>query len=237
MTSVFLFLPMMLHVTNAFLPTTAAPAAPTSAVSLAPVDVTASPLLQTPGLAPQVLAHAIDAHACAEKRGALEDAAHPERLVVIDYSLPSTATRLWVIDLSTSQVLDAQRVAHGQGTGDDLARAFSNTDGSHQSSLGVFRTAETYVGQHGRSLRLDGLEPGFNDRARDRAIVVHGADYVSDDFISSTGRLGRSWGCPAVSNDAIDPLIDEIAGGTLVVSWYPDATWLTQSSFLNCEAP
>ena len=192
--------------------------------------------LSAPGLAPDVLAHAIDAHTCAERRGELAKSAHPERLVVIDYSLPSTATRLWVIDLDQRRVLDAQRVAHGQGTGDDLASVFSNNEGSHQSSLGVFRTAETYIGEHGRSLRLDGLEPGFNDRARVRTIVMHGADYVSDTFVAQVGRLGRSWGCPAVSNEAVGPLIDEIAGGTLVVSWYPDAKWLHQSTFLHCDA-
>lgn len=208
------------------LPVAATPSAPSPAQAL---DV--------PGLAPDVLARAIDAHVCAERRGELVRSAHPERLVVIDYSLPSTATRLWVLDLAQRRVLDAQRVAHGQGTGEDLATAFSNDDGSHQSSLGVFRTAEEYIGQHGRSLRLDGLEPGFNDRARERAIVVHGADYVSDSFVAQTGRLGRSWGCPAVSTDAVGPLIDEIGHGTLVVSWYPDATWLHDSTYLHCDAP
>jgi hypothetical protein len=213
------------------------PAALTPAVPSPSTDALAvCEQLSAPGLAPDVLAHAIDAHTCAARRGELAKSAHPERLVVIDYSLPSTATRLWVIDLDQRRVLDAQRVAHGQGTGDDLASVFSNNEGSHQSSLGVFRTAETYIGEHGRSLRLDGLEPGFNDRARERTIVMHGADYVSDTFVAQVGRLGRSWGCPAVSNEAVGPLIDEIAGGTLVVSWYPDATWLHQSTFLHCDA-
>lgn len=188
-------------------------------------------LAQASGLRRDVLERAMLATSCADQRG---DAA-PPTLTVIDFSLPSTAKRMWVFDLASHDLRFEEHVAHGQGTGDDLARAFSNTDGSHQSSLGVFRTAETYVGKHGRSLRLDGLEPGFNDRARQRAIVIHGADYVSETFIASHGRLGRSWGCPAVRTDVIDPLIDTIAGGGLVFAWYPEDEWLDASAYLNCE--
>lgn len=202
----------------------------------APVDPPGAPV-DAPGLPaprPEALQAALDAHACATARGTLDGADHPDRLVVIDFSLPSTARRLWVMDVPTGEVLLHEHVAHGQGTGDDLARVFSNVDGSHQSSLGVFLTAETYTGKHGRSLKLDGLEPGVNDRARARAIVIHAADYVSDAFIEKNGRLGRSWGCPAVHDDVLDPLLDHVAGGTLLVAWYPDAAWLERSTWLSC---
>jgi hypothetical protein len=127
-------------------------------------------------------------------------------------------------------------VAHGSGTGNDLATAFSNQVDSHQSSLGMFVAAETYVGKHGYSLRLDGLERGFNDRARERAIVVHGASYVSEQFAREQGRLGRSWGCPALSPSSAGPLIDRIKGGGLVFAYYPDQAWLNGSRLLG-ECP
>lgn len=184
---------------------------------------------------PEVLSDALSAHACAGARGALAGARHPDRLVVIDYSLPSTERRLWLLHVPTGEVLLHEHVAHGQGTGDNLARVFSNVPGSHTSSLGVFRAGEVYTGKHGRSLKLDGLEPGVNDLARERAIVIHAADYVSEDFIERQGRLGRSWGCPAVRPEIANTLIDSIAEGTLVVAWYPDPSWQQASSFLSCS--
>ncbi len=168
---------------------------------------------------------------CAAVRQVAVDA----RLVtLIDYSLPSTSPRLWVLDVGNGAVLYHSRVAHGKNTGEDAATAFSNRPGSLQSSLGVFRTAETYQGQHGLSLRLDGLEPGFNDAARARAIVMHGADYLSDSFIERHGRAGRSWGCPALPDAVAASVVPAIAGGQLVVAWYPDAAWLGTSPFLHC---
>lgn len=155
---------------------------------------------------------------------------------MIDYRLPSTAERMWIVDLRSDTVLLRTHVAHGQGTGDDLATAFSNRDGSHQSSLGVFRAAEVYEGKHGRSIRLDGLEPGFNDRARSRAIVIHAAEYVSESFVAEHGRLGRSWGCPAVNPLVLDSVVELLHDGGLVLAWYPDPTWIEQSSFLRCRA-
>lgn len=187
-----------------------------------------------PDLDRQVLASALDSTRCARARGALP-ADGPPVLAVIDFSLPSTAERLWVFDLQQARLVLHTHVAHGQGTGDDRAVHFSNQDGSHQSSLGLFRTAETYSGQHGYSLRLDGLEAGFNDRARQRAIVVHGADYATEDFIERHGRLGRSWGCPAVDAALSAELIDVIKGGAPLFAWYPDARWQEESSFLRCE--
>ena len=158
-------------------------------------------------------------------------------LTVIDYSRPSTEPRLFVLDVPSGRVTFSELVAHGRGSGENATRLFSNTSGSRKTSLGVFLAADTYDGQHGLSLRLDGLEPGFNDRARERAIVMHGAGYVSEEFIATQGRLGRSWGCPAVRTAIAKKLIDTIKDGSLVVAYYPDANWLERSAFLRGEAP
>jgi hypothetical protein len=157
-------------------------------------------------------------------------------LTVIDYSLPSTERRLWVIDVAHKRVLFNERVAHGERSGENYAAAFSNRVGSRQSSLGLFRTDDTYDGEHGLSLRLSGLEPGINDRARDRRIVMHGADYVSDGFVATHGRLGRSWGCPALPAGVHAQVIDRIRDGSAVFAYYPDPEWLQSSRFLHCDA-
>ena len=157
-------------------------------------------------------------------------------LTVIDYSRPSTEKRLWVIDLEANRTLLHERVAHGRESGENLATRFSNEPGSKQSSLGAFRAAEAYQGRHGRSLRLDGLEPGFNDHARDRAIVIHGADYATAEFASRYGRLGRSWGCPVVSPEALPPLVEAIRGGSLLFVYGSDDAWLAESPLLHCPA-
>ncbi len=120
-----------------------------------------------------------------------------------------------------------------QGTGANLATKFSNENESHQTSLGLFVTDTAYVGKNGYSLRLDGLDEGFNDRARERAIVMHGAPYVSEAFVKANGRLGRSWGCPAVSDAVARELIDRVKGGSLVFAYYPDAEWLKTSKYLG----
>ena len=173
---------------------------------------------------------ALGAAACAVKTGAVEG---PRTLTIIDYSLPSTEKRLWVVDLTTRELLYEELVAHGQGTGANMASKFSNDNESHQTSLGLFVTDATYVGRNGYSLRLDGLDKGFNDRARERAIVMHGAPYVSDLFVRANGRLGRSWGCPAVSDAVARQLIDRVKGGGLVFAYYPDADFLKTSKYLR----
>jgi hypothetical protein len=142
-------------------------------------------------------------------------------LTVIDYSLPSRERRLWVLDLVAGSVLMREFVAHGRGTGLDVARKFSNIPGSLQSSLGAFITGGTYEGQNGQSLRLRGVDRGLNDRAEERAIVVHGAWYVSDEIVRQQGRLGRSEGCPALSEDVAPRVIDLIRDGTVLFSYYP----------------
>ena len=179
----------------------------------------------------KVLDLALNAAACAVRAGTVED---PSTLTVIDYSKPSTAKRLWVFDLQERKLLWEELVAHGQGTGDNYARRFSNQNDSHQTSLGLFVTRDTYTGTNGYSLRLDGLDVGINDRARDRAIVMHGAPYVSDEFIKANGRLGRSWGCPALRQDVARQVIDRVKGGSLVFSYYPDQEWLSSSKYLSC---
>jgi hypothetical protein len=170
-------------------------------------------------------------------RHALADGAapRPEVLTVIDYSRPSTEPRLFVFDLGSNRLLFHERVAHGRESGGNATERFSNSSGSRMSSLGVFRALDAYRGAHGISLRLEGLEPGFNDRALERAIVVHGADYVSDAIVAAQGRLGRSWGCPAVRPGVAKKLIETIRGGSLLVAYYPDADWLGRSAFLASE--
>ena len=182
----------------------------------------------------RVLDLALRAATCATRAGLVEV---PETLTLIDYSKRSADRRLWVFDLQSGRVLHNELVAHGQGTGGDLATAFSNEQDSHQSSLGLFLTADTYVGRNGYSLRLDGLDPGFNDHARERAIVMHGAPYVSDDFVRAQGRLGRSWGCPALGEEVARTVIDRIKGGNLVFAYYPDQAWLNGSRLLGgCQS-
>ncbi|QOW19582.1 murein L,D-transpeptidase catalytic domain family protein [Lysobacter ciconiae] len=183
-----------------------------------------------PEIDPGVLALALEARACALNSGA----AGGTRLAVIDYSLPSTRKRMWVFDLQQPGLLYAEHVAHGQGSGENLSNRFSNVDGSHQTSLGLFRTAETYVGGNGYSLRMDGLEPGVNDNARDRLIVIHGAPYVNPDQAQRQGRLGRSYGCPALRPQVAREIIDTIKNEQLVFAYYPDDPWLTGSRFFGC---
>ena len=183
-------------------------AANASSASFARTDFDASGLgsIQT-----DIFDLALGAASCAVKTGAVSD---PKTLTVIDYSKPSTERRLWVFDLTTRELIYQELVAHGQGSGENLASQFSNDSDSHRTSLGLFKTADTYVGKNGSSLRLDGLDKGVNDKARDRAIVMHGAPYVSATFVRTNGRLGRSWGCPAVSAEVARDMIDRVKGGT-----------------------
>ena len=179
---------------------------------------------------PHVFDLALGAARCAVRSGAIVD---PSTLTVIDYSRPSSEKRLWVFDLQTRELLYEELVAHGQGSGDDLATVFSNQPDTHASSLGLFRTENTYVGKNGYSLRLNGLDEGFNHHARERAIVMHGAPYVSDDFARKNGRLGRSWGCPALREGVAREVIDRVSGSGLLFAYYPDQDWLGSAGYLN----
>ena len=176
-----------------------------------------------PTVDPVALTAALDAHACALARGAIRPIAEQPLLALIDYGRSSSVPRLWVFDLAAGRLVWHDFVSHGENSGEDLASSFSDTQNSHQTSLGAFATAETYEGRHGLSLRLDGLEPGLNGNARPRDIVVHGADYVDEAHIAEHGRLGRSWGCPAVRRSLAADLVPALAAGALLFAWHPDA--------------
>ncbi|MFT5781838.1 MAG: hypothetical protein ACI9EB_001208 [Pseudomonas sp.] len=184
-----------------------------------------------PELNPQALQHALTAMQCAVNSGAEQ----AQRLAVIDYSQPSTAKRLWIFDLQKKTLLLQELVAHGNKSGGNFATHFSNRLGSHQTSLGLFRTQESYQGGNGYSLRMDGLEPGVNDLARERAIVIHGADYVNPLWSKRQGRIGRSQGCPAVRPAVARRVIDKLKDGQFMYSWYPDRSLLKSSAYLNCQ--
>jgi hypothetical protein len=171
------------------------------------------------GLRPEVLRLALRAHARAQAAGLTNSPV----LTVIDYSLPSRVRRLWVLDVRGGRVLARELVAHGRNSGDDVPHRFSNRAGSLQSSLGLFLTGRVYRGKHGLSLRLRGLDPRLNGRAEERAIVVHGADYVSQRTIAALGRLGRSQGCPALDRAVARRVIELIRGGTALFAYHPSA--------------
>lgn len=142
-------------------------------------------------------------------------------LAIIDYSLPSTERRFWVFDLRSHRLLFHELVAHGKNSGGNFATHFSNADGSLMSSLGVFVTGNTYIGEHGLSLRLQGVDKGENDNCLKRAIVIHAANYVSDAIAQKMGRIGRSWGCPAVRPEISKQLIQSLEGGAVLLAYYP----------------
>ncbi|MDF2867993.1 MAG: hypothetical protein K0S11_1463 [Gammaproteobacteria bacterium] len=184
---------------------------------------------QTRNLAPNILKMALSAYEHAKQKGLVDK----QIVTIIDYSKPSTEKRLWVVDLKHKKILFNTLVAHGRNSGSDVARKFSNDYHSLTSSLGVFLTGRTYFGHNGYSLVMEGLERGINDKAQARHIVFHPAHYVSEDFIKRTGRIGRSWGCPALSPHIAPQVIDTIKNGTLVFAYYPDKNWLNRSNFLQ----
>lgn len=180
-----------------------------------------------PAADPRVISLATRALQCVQK-------AMPARtLSVIDYSRPSTEPRLWVFDVQRRTLLFREWVAHGRNSGDNRTERFSNVPGSLMSSLGTFVTDGTYQGHNGYSLRLKGLDDGFNDNAESRAIVIHGASYVSPSFAQTQGRIGRSWGCPAVRAGVAHKLIDAIRERSVVFAYYPDKRWLRSSATLG----
>lgn len=166
-----------------------------------------------------------------KKSGKLDASSH--LLSVCDFSLSSCKKRLWVLDLDEKKVLFNSLVAHGKGTGEEFATSFSNTEDSHQSSLGFYITEQTYNGDNGYSLRLFGMDRGYNDAALARCIVMHGANYVSEDFIKSQKRIGRSWGCPAIPRELAQPIINTIKNGTCLFVYYPDQNYMASSQWLK----
>ena len=154
-----------------------------------------------------------------------------EILTIIDFNRSANEKRLWVIDLKNKKVLFHTLTAHGRNSGAERAQFFSNTRNSNQSSLGFYITGNTYIGKHGTSLKLHGVEPGINDNAEARAIVMHGAEYVSEAHIKKYGRLGRSFGCPAVPVELHEELIDALANKTCLFIYYSDPIYLAQTTF------
>ncbi|MFC4870062.1 murein L,D-transpeptidase catalytic domain family protein [Negadavirga shengliensis] len=154
-------------------------------------------------------------------------------LSIIDFDKPSTEKRLWIIDMKNKILKHHSLVAHGRNSGDLMAKKFSNKPSSYMSSLGFYLTGETYKGKHGHSLKLDGLEPGFNDLARPRAIVIHSADYAEESFIKSTGRLGRSLGCPALPTENYEDIIELIKDKSCLFIYADDPAYKNRSEFLQ----
>lgn len=203
---------------------------PPATIGQARPDIAQTLLRQAPGLTADALRLALRAVDSAAREGLVT---RRDLLTVIDYSLPSTQPRLFVFDLAQEKLLYRELVAHGVNSGDNLTTRFSNVLNSRATSIGLFVTAETYFGSNGYSLRLRGLDRGFNDRALVRAIVMHGAPYVSDATARTLGRLGRSWGCPALPAKVSKKIIDQVKGGSPIFAYYPDPDWLRESRFLK----
>jgi len=183
-----------------------------------------------PKITPSVINEAVSAMNCARKNGVGINAS---RVAIIDYTIPSRLPRLWVLDLKQQKLLFEEHVAHGQGSGHDIPNAFSDREGSHQTSLGLFLTDTTYQGGNGYSLRLHGLSKGFNESAMRRLIVMHGAPYVNPLAAMAMGRLGRSWGCPAVRREVAKPMIDTLKQGQFIYSHGPGTAKLSQCKTEN----
>lgn len=206
--------------------------------ALAPMTATADSLSgklahMSPTLSTSVFSLAHRAMSCAVKRHGEDPARY---LAIIDYSLPSTKRRFWAFDLERQSLLWEELVSHGKNSGMKYAVRFSNIPDSKQSSIGLFRTSNAYNGQNGYSMRLHGLEPGFNDKAFERAIVMHGANYVDQNLIRKQDRMGRSWGCPALRSEVITDVINTLEEDAYLFIYYPDDKWLEQSEYLRgCE--
>lgn len=164
------------------------------------------------------------------------EASNKDILTLIDFSKPSTEERFYVLDLKQRKLLYSSYVSHGKNSGDNYAVSFSNSKGSNQSSLGFYLTGNTYQGNNGYSLILNGLEKNINDKAKERAIVIHGADYSDPSFIRWAGRLGRSQGCPALPRDVTKPIINTIKEGSLLYIYADNAEYLEQSPVLSDRA-
>ena len=193
-----------------------------------PGDWVPGPEAGPAGMSAEAWSHGLAAY----NRASVEGRTRSPLLTIIDFSLPSNQRRLWVVDIGTGEVLATEHVAHGVRSGGLYSVSFSNRDGSNQSSLGTFVTARSYWGVRGLSLRLKGLEPGINDRAMARGIVLHGTPSVSETR-ARQGAIGRTEGCPAVSMEAARRLVPLLEDGVVVFAWYPDRTLLARSAYLD----
>ncbi|GAB2831585.1 murein L,D-transpeptidase catalytic domain family protein [Ferruginibacter profundus] len=154
-------------------------------------------------------------------------------LTIVDYSKPSSQKRLFVLDMNEGKILFNTLVAHGRNSGLEYASNFSNAEASHKTSLGFFITMNTYTGNNGYSLKLQGCEKGINDKALERAIVVHGADYADENFLHNNGYLGRSYGCPAIPEKLSKKIIDTIKNGSCMFLYHPTKKYSAASKILN----
>ena len=186
--------------------------------------------LSSMGLSEQAFEYAVKGYSYLKEKGTL---LNTKVLSIIDFTQPSSRKRLFIVDVENFKLLFNTYVAHGQNTGEEYARKFSNKPESFQSSLGFYVTTGTYFGKNGFSMQLNGLEYGINDRADERAIVMHGAPYVSEGFIRSRGYLGRSHGCPAVPEKLNKPIIDKIKNGSCLFIYGNDKKYLNRSKILN----
>ncbi|WP_345156683.1 murein L,D-transpeptidase catalytic domain family protein [Pontibacter saemangeumensis] len=169
--------------------------------------------LQETGLKFEVFDKALTGYYNMKRKGQVSD---KPVITIIDYTKSSNEKRLWVVDIDKKEVLFNTYVSHGRNSGQEYAEYFSNENESYMSSIGFYVTDNTYYGKHGLSLKLEGLDQGFNTNARDRCIVMHGAEYATADFIRQAGRLGRSLGCPAIPMEKHDEIIRAVMGGTAV---------------------
>lgn len=183
------------------------------------------------GLSNEVFQLALTGHDKLEAEGLLEN---PDILTIVDFSQTSKNKRMYVIDCLKQKLLFNTLVAHGKNTGNEFAEHFSNENGTLKSSLGFYVTKNHIMGSKvGFSMIIEGIEKGFNDNAKSREIIMHGADYATEDFIKKNGRLGRSYGCPALPPDLVKPVIKTIENGSCLFIYYPDSTYLRKSSLLS----
>ncbi len=182
------------------------------------------------GLSEQAFQYAVKGYEYLKEKGKINN---DNIISIVDFTKPSNQKRLFVIDLQRCKILFNTYVAHGQGSGKEFANRFSNIPESFQSSLGFYLTSDTYTGKNGYSLHLDGVEKGINDKADERAIVMHGAPYVSETYIRSQGYIGRSWGCPAVPEKLNKPIIEKIKNGSCLFIYGRNKKYFQRSKILN----
>jgi len=203
---------------------------PLARLSVNVVDMYNAWNLETSGLSRPAFELAITGY---NRLGERHQITNEKVLTIIDYSKPSSQKRLYVLDMESGEVVFNTLVAHGRNSGLEYATDFSNEESSYKTSLGFYITMNTYYGDNGYSLKLKGCDKGFNDNAYSRAIVFHGADYVSNEFIRTNGYLGRSFGCPAVSVSENKKIIDRIKNGSCLFLYYPNRRYLSRSKILN----
>ncbi|MBL7737260.1 MAG: murein L,D-transpeptidase catalytic domain family protein [Chitinophagaceae bacterium] len=186
--------------------------------------------LENSGLGLDAFSYALSGYLNLLEKGKLQN---PNTLTICDFSQSSKKKRLYIIDLKEMKILWNTYVAHGRKSGGEFAQSFSNAPKSHKSSLGFYITEQTYYGSHGLSLRINGLEKGINDMARARNIVIHGSDYVGDDFLESNPFTGRSFGCPAIPDEETTAIINTIKEGSCLFIYHPTKQYLTVSKILK----